>query len=106
MAQANSQAWFQQGDVMIKPVAEIPEEAEVTGDRVLAKGEATGHQHVAEAEDVRLFVYEGQLFMSAPNGTIIVHQEHRPLEIPSGNYVIGTVREYDHFAEEARRVID
>jgi hypothetical protein len=98
--------WYQQGDVTIKPVAQIPNGATATGSRVLAEGEATGHKHRAEAEDVQLFLYEGALFMRAPSGTTIVHEEHHVLEIPPGDYQIGAVREYDHFGEEARAVID
>ena len=102
----NTPAWFQQGDVTIKPIDSIPAGATETGNRVLAEGEATGHKHVAEADDVRLFRHEGKLFMRAPKGTSVVHEEHRVLEIPAGDYEIGIVREYDHFAGEARRVID
>ena len=98
--------WFQQGDVTIKPVDRIPAEAVATDHRVLAEGEATGHKHVAVAEDVRLFLHEGTLFMRAPHGTAVVHEEHRMLEIPAGDYQVGTVREYDHFAEEMRSVVD
>jgi hypothetical protein len=99
-------AWYQQGDVTIKPVSGVPAGATDTVGRVLAEGEATGHKHVAEAEDVRLFLHEGALYMRAPNGTSVVHEEHKVLEIPPGDYLIGIVREYDHFAEEARSVID
>lgn len=102
----SERAWFQQGDVTIKPVDAIPTEAVATDNRVLAEGEATGHKHVAVAEDVRLFLHEGTLFMRAPHGTTVVHEEHRVLEIPAGDYQIGIVREYDHFAEVARRVVD
>jgi hypothetical protein len=49
---------------------------------------------------------DGALYMRAPTGTTVVHEEHRVLEIPPGDYLIGIVREYDHFAEEARHVID
>jgi hypothetical protein len=98
--------WYQQGDVTIKPVAAIPANATPASGSVLAEGEATGHKHLAEAEDVRLFLHDGMLYMSAPSGTTVVHEEHRVVEVPPGDYLIGTVREYDHFAEEARRVID
>ena len=106
--QGNERAsnWYQQGDVTIKPVARIPAGASGTGSRVLAEGEATGHKHLAQADDVRLFLHDGALYMSAPTGTTVVHEEHHPLEIPPGAYLIGTVREYDHFAEEARVVVD
>lgn len=104
--QDRGNTWYQQGDVTIRAVDAIPEDADETGGRVLAEGEATGHKHLAIAEDVLLFMHEGTLFMSAPNGTTIVHEEHRVLEIPPGNYQIGTVLEYDHFADEAHPVID
>ncbi|HSS21301.1 MAG TPA: hypothetical protein VLL54_14600 [Pyrinomonadaceae bacterium] len=102
----NESTWFQQGDVTIKPINAIPAGAAESGSKVLAEGEATGHKHVAVADDVRLFVHDGTLFMSAPNGTSVVHEEHRVIEIPPGEYQIGIVREYDHFAEVVRRVID
>ena len=102
----NERAWYQQGDVTIKPVSAIPAGAADTLNRVLAEGEATGHKHFAEAEDVRLFMHEGALYMRAPTGTTVVHEEHKVLEIPPGDYLIGTVREYDHFAEVARPAWD
>jgi hypothetical protein len=100
------QEWYQQGDVTIKPVASIPAGATNQDTRVLAEGEATGHKHLAAAEDVRLFLHEGALYMHAPSGTTIVHEEHHVLDVPPGDYLIGQVREYDHFTEAARPVID
>lgn len=94
--------WYQQGDVTIKPVAAIPEGASPVGSRVLAEGEATGHKHLAEAEDVRLFMHEGALYMRVPSGTRIVHEEHHVLDVPPGDYLVGKVREYDHFVERVR----
>jgi hypothetical protein len=44
--------------------------------------------------------------MHAPNGTTVVHEEHHAVAIPPGDYLIGIVREFDHFAGESRRVID
>jgi urease alpha subunit len=102
----NSSAWYQQGDVTIKPVAAIPTDATATNNRILAEGEATGHKHFAEAADVRLFLHQGTLYMRAPSGTTVVHEEHHAVAIPPGDYQIGIVREFDHFKEEERRVID
>jgi hypothetical protein len=98
--------WFQQGDVTIKPVASIPMGARPAGINILREGEATGHAHRAVAEDVTLSICDGRLFMSAPSGTEIVHEEHNVVSVPPGTYEIGAVREYDHFAEEAREVVD
>jgi len=93
--------WYQQGDVTIKPVAAIPNDANPVGGRVLAEGEATGHKHQVEAEDVLLFMHEDTLYMRVPSGTRVVHEEHSALDIPPGDYLVGKVREYDHFAEQS-----
>jgi hypothetical protein len=106
MAEEMNNAWYQQGDVTIKPVDAIPAGATASESRVLAEGEATGHKHLAEAEDVKLYIHEGALYMHAPNGTTVVHEEHHAVAIPPGDYLIGIVREFDHFAEESHRVID
>ena len=106
MQKERSDIWYQQGDVTIKPIAAIPTGATDTNSRVLAEGEATGHKHLAEAEDVTLYLHERVLYMHAPTGTTVVHEEHGPLIIPPGEYQIGIVREFDHFAEEARPVWD
>jgi hypothetical protein len=98
--------WFQQGDVIIKPVASIPEGASPVGTRVLREGEATGHAHRATGEGVQLFIHGDTLYMRVEGGTEVVHEEHRPITVPPGVYVIGAVREYDHFAEMARPVYD
>ncbi len=99
--------YFQQGDVLAKPVDSIPPGMKKLSHRHLAEGETTGHFHEAVADDVELFEAEdGTLYMRAPTGTTIKHQEHKPVTIPPGVYAIGGVREFDHFKEEARRVID
>jgi hypothetical protein len=92
--------WYQQGDVTIKPVPKIPHRAIPTNHRVLAAGRATEYKHVAAAGDVLLFLHETDLFMRAPNGTTVVHHDHQALEIPPGDYVIGTVLEYEHFPDD------
>ena len=43
--------------------------------------------------------------MSAPTGTTVVHEEHHAVAIPPGDYLIGPVREFDHFAGQSLRVI-
>lgn len=98
--------WFQQGDVTIKPVESIPEGAEPIKTRVLREGEATGHAHVATGEGVQLFMRGDTLYMRVPAGTEVVHEEHKPINVPPGLYEIGAVREYDHFAEESRVILD
>lgn len=74
--------------------------------RVLAEGEATGHAH-----RVTVDVYEeddGLRSFAGP--TTVTHEEHTPIDVPAlpkdEDYLSGRAVEYDHFAEEARRVTD
>lgn len=69
----------------------------------LAEGEYTGHFHLASGEGVALF---DDFTLEVPNGAEVTHQEHNPITLPPGNYTRLIVREYDHFAEEARNVAD
>ena len=75
---------------------------------ILADGETTGHAHrVISEKPVEVYELDNGLreFLVEEPVTI-VHEEHGKIEIPTGEYTSGIVREYDHFAEEARRVID
>ena len=96
---------YQQGDVLLFRVPAAPAGVPV-GHCVLATGEATGHQHEAIGQGVELIERDGTLFLLAPHGATVIHQEHRALTLPPGAYRVGRVREYDHFAEEARQVLD
>lgn len=71
----------------------------------LAEGEVTGHYHEATAKDASLYDENG-IYLDAPNGTEVTHQEHNTLEIPPGQYDRILVREFDPFEEEIRNVQD
>lgn len=101
-----STQYFQQGDCLLFPVPSVPAKAERVTGNVLREGEATGHAHRAVEADVALSIVNGQLYMRAPSGATVRHEEHMPVTVPPGDYLIGAVREYDHFSEEAREVRD
>ena len=97
---------IQQGDVLIA-VATIPATAKKKeGRAIVAYGEVTGHCHEVIGDGVEVYEENGTLYVSAPQGGTIQHEEHRPIELPPGDYKIGIVQEYDHFFEEARQVRD
>ena len=96
---------LQQGDVLIQSVSEI--KGKKLNHLTLAKGEATGHHHTITEGDAELFEHEGTMFLRVNSKeAILTHQEHGAITIPKGDYKIGIVREFDHFAEEARNVQD
>ena len=96
--------FFQQGDVLIFDVVELPTDAIAQESRVVQEGEHTGHAHRLDAGEV--LVHEGIKYLRLLEPTTIRHEEHAPIKLPRGNYQIGIVREYDHFSEEARAVAD
>ena len=97
--------FLQQGDVIIKPVTGI--KGRKLNHLTLAQGESTGHHHTITEGDAELYEQEGTLFLWVKSEeATLTHQEHKPITIPKGDYQIDIVREYDHFAEEARNVRD
>lgn len=99
--------FYQHGDVLVQKIDAIPVKAKKTRQRVLAEG-ATGHAHrLLEDADVEVYEHEGTLFLCVgPKGAQISHEEHGRGVIEQGEYRVGRVQEFDHFAAEARDVRD
>lgn len=98
--------YYQQGDVIIKPIKNIPNEAQKLEHLIVAEGEATGHKHQVIG-DAELNMIDDTIFLSVFDETVsLLHEEHNPINVPKGDYVIHIVQEYDHFMEEARKVED
>lgn len=97
---------LQQGDVLIKS-ATIPASGKKLDHVTLAVGEATGHHHTITEGEAEIIDSGQKWYLRVlSEEAILTHQEHKAIIIPRGEYEIGIVREYDHFAEEARRVMD
>lgn len=84
-----------QGDILLRPVAEIPKGArEVPRDAgrlVLAYGEVTGHAHVIDAppeEATLLSVGERARFVRLMRDVDLRHEEHDTLSLPAGTYQV------------------
>lgn len=108
---------IQQGDVILQSTKIESKNLSHVNDPVLQHGEATGHAHricMLKHDDKRasggwevLLEKETQARFLRVTETIEVrHEEHKPITVPPGEYEIKIVREYDHFAEEARNVVD
>ncbi len=96
---------IQQGDVRLVPCDEPQGKRELVNDGIVAHGEATGHKHRVTAGKV--YRIAGQLYVHADGELEVVHEEHAPLtKSETGWRRVDRVREYDHFAEEARVVAD
>ena len=101
---------IQQGDVCLEKSL-LPKNAnKLKSDKrgfVLAEGEHTGHFHAIVAEPgVELYEHEGTLFLTTNHEVELTHQEHNTITIPPGQYEVGRISEYDHFADASRIVAD
>ena len=73
---------------------------------VLAEGEFSGHAHVLDAEDVLVEEREDKAReFKLSKATQVIHEEHKAITIPKGDFVSDIVRENDPFEGE-RRVQD
>lgn len=100
---------FRQGDVLVVPVAEIPQAAQVVprdkGRVILAYGEVTGHAHVVDAPEATLLTTtEQERFLRLVTAAPLVHEEHATITLPAGNYQV--IRQAEYEPGSARRVAD
>lgn len=102
---------YQQGDVVLIE-AKAAGSKDALFDGVIQHGEATGHAHricMYRHDDVRTVMLKSddkRYLRVGKDGIDITHEEHKTIHVPPGEYEVRIVREYDHFAEEARRVVD
>ena len=71
---------------------------------VLAKGETTGHAHVATG--IGLSFDEATGVLTVPREAEITHEEHGKVNVPAGKYKVGRVVEEDPFSTELRAIKD
>jgi hypothetical protein len=104
---------IQQGDVLLQEVENLPEGSgriAITGPKIIARGEQTGHNHTIDSDQADLWALSKngvtEFYLEVRNPVTIVHDEHKSLPIPPGIYRVGRVKEYDYFAEMERQLED
>ena len=86
-----------QGDLLITRVSNVPKDVKMSSDKVLALGESTGHMHQTQNSmvfrngDNRVVQY-----LEIVDPDAIVHEEHAPINLDSGNYQVVRQREFDY----------
>jgi hypothetical protein len=91
------QQMFRQGDVLILEVPNIPTGATEVPDEVivLAEGELTGHAHrVRLRHGTRGYRRGAHLFLKSDRAFRVDHEEHKPIDLPPGNYKVINQRVY------------
>jgi hypothetical protein len=126
--------YYQQGDVLIKRIQNLPEGLQLLTTKVLQESETTGHHHhflpnapvqvyqnptFTEEKGVTTIttnqgkyivvledthLYHGKEFEHAP--FLKGQGDHASLLLLKGTYEIDIVREQDFFSEEVHRVVD
>lgn len=100
--------YYQQGDVLLIRTDEawirnLPSKHSP----IIQLGEATGHAH--RIDGPKYMQYEnmaGDRYLKLGKAAVLRHEEHKPIKLLKGVYEIRIVREYDHFKEEQRKVVD
>jgi len=93
---------IRQGDVLLRPVQSqaisiTPKPQRIRPEKgrvILARGEATGHNHSIAAEDAELVRQGDKILLSIFGRGTLAHQEHAPIELPGGLYEVIPQREY------------
>ena len=109
---------YRQGDVLLIPThAEIPKEFSQAptqkGRVILAEGEATGHAHAISSENADLYEpkpgnknADHSYLRVVETEVDLVHEEHAPINVKPGIYLVVKQREYEPESRESRNVLD
>lgn len=100
--------YYQQGDVLITKTEKIDlTKAKKLNHLIVAEGEATGHKHqIIDKDKASLYLLDEDIILIIDEETALIHEEHKEINLPPGQYYISFKREYDHFEEEAKKILD
>ena len=100
-----------QGDISIIPLEKLDNNLkfeQLKTSFVVREGEMTGHKHTLEAMPnsiVEIAKDEHGFYLKVAGGAVIIHEEHKPIEIGDGLYFLGRQYEFSE-VEEYRNVMD
>ena len=94
---------YRQGDLLFVRQPTRPEDATIRQSNVIVEGETTGHAHRL-AEGSILETPNGALYLDVTHTTQVVHEEHGPITLDPGLWLVVRQREYSPGA--IRTVID
>lgn len=92
---------LRQGDVILQAIAPLSALDQPTLRRklphlILAEGEVTGHRHRISEGKAELYEENGTLYLRVLSETAILsHEEHAPVAVPQGDWLVRIQREYD-----------
>ncbi|MGD1717002.1 hypothetical protein [Hydrocoleum sp. CS-953] len=85
---------IRQGDVILQPIKLTS--GKKLSHLTLAEGEVTGHSHQITCGNAELYEKDGTLYLKVLSETAsLTHEEHKPVTIPQGNWIVSIQREYE-----------
>jgi hypothetical protein len=97
---------YRQGDILFKKIQNLPTQLKEKLDKVVAEGEETGHAHLLINGAVFELLNSETLYIKSDQNTRIIHEEHLPIKLESGNYQVIRQKEYLGPGLETRLVRD
>lgn len=89
---------IRQGDILLMKATDAPKDAEDVprekGRIIVAEGEATGHHHAIRTAGVIILEKDAVRWLVAPDSFVLEHEEHDPITLDPGVWVIRYQREY------------
>lgn len=87
---------WRHGDVLIAQTPSIPASLTRSASPILVRGEITGHSHrIEDPTCAEVWIARrGELYLKILATTRIIHEEHKPITLPPGNYRVWQQREY------------
>lgn len=112
--------FYQQGDVILRKVNNLPKGLKKLDTKILQLGEVTGHKHQFLDQEVEVYIdpkFESNSMTITPDEgkflvvmgdkpSDLVHEEHRTVPVEPGIYEVDIVREFDYEKLESARVRD
>ena len=86
------QQQYRQGDLLFTGRSNIPVGATRSSDGLIQRNESSGNAH--DLVDGVVYERGGNTYLKTGTAARVVHEEHRPLELPVGFYLVIRQREY------------
>ena len=101
------------GEILLKPISEIPKEAKLikTGKEHIVAHSETGHYHVLEVTNLRVYELDNELYLDVPSLGQLVHKKtgvntHAPHTIVPAKYKVIVKKVFNYFSKILERVRD
>jgi len=85
---------YRQGDILFKKIETLPEGLKIKSDNIVAGGEGSAHVHMLVNGELFQVEYSEQKYIRTHEDTRLIHEEHLPIKLETGNYEVVRQREY------------